>query len=506
MTHRPKGWWVLHLWADSDQGASMIVMKFGGTSVENQAAINRVADIVRGRLRERPVVVVSAMAGVTDALLTMSRAAASGSLPEALKLLRKIRQRHLAVLSALISGPHEAAVRQEVQALLDSTQDVLRGIGALGELTARSTDNILAVGELLSSRIVSAALAARGINSALVDSRHCMVTDASHTRAVPLFDQTSERLRCHIRPLLQANQVPVMGGFIGATTEGVPTTLGRGGSDFSAAIVGAALNARRIEIWTDVEGIMTTDPRLCPQAQRIEVIGFEEASELAYFGAKVLHPATLIPAVEENIPVHVLNSRQPQSQGTCIRAHAPRSRTVFRAIAAKAGMKVINVKSPRMLMAHGFLRALFEAFDRHCCAADLVSTSEVSVSVALDSSRDTAALVHDLKKLGEVEVEDGKAIICLVGKHIRGRTGIAASVFSTVAAADVNVHMISQGASEINISFVVEEQDVPRAVQRLHQHFFETAEVERADEARSAVARSPMPAFPGQASMRPEAG
>lgn len=478
----------------------MIVMKFGGTSVENDAAINRVAGIVRDRLDEQPVVVVSAMAGVTDSLLAMSGAAASGSLPEALKLLRKIRQRHLVVLSALVGGPGEAAVRQEVQALLDSTQDLLRGVAALGELTPRSTDNILAVGELLSSRIVTAALQARGIDAVLVDSRHCIVTDANHTRAVPLFDESSERLRHRVKPLLQASQVPVMGGFIGATAEGVPTTLGRGGSDFSAAIIGAALNARRIEIWTDVEGMMTTDPRLCPQAQRIDVIGFDEASELAFFGAKVLHPATLIPAVEKNIPVHVLNSRQRQSPGTSIRARAPRSRTVFRAIAAKGGMKVINIRSPRMLMAHGFLRAVFEAFDRHSCAADLVSTSEVSVSVALDSSRDVNALVNDLKKLGEVDVENGKAVICLVGKHIRGRAGIAASVFSTVAAANVNVHMISQGASEINISFVVEEKDVPRAVQRLHQHFFEATEAARSTDTRPAIARPPMAAFAAQAS------
>ncbi len=480
----------------------MIVMKFGGTSVENEAAINRVADIVLGRLDERPVVVVSAMAGVTDALLAMSSAVASGSLPEALKLLRKIRQRHLAVLSALANGPREAAVRGEINELLDSIQDVLRGVSALGELTARTTDNILATGELLSSRIVCAAFAARGINAALVDSRHCMVTDATHNRAVPLFERTSERLRSQIKPLLSANQVPVMGGFIGATAEGVPTTLGRGGSDFSAAIIGAALSAKRIEIWTDVQGMMTTDPRLCLQAQRIDVIGFDEASELAYFGAKVLHPATLIPAVEKNIPVHVLNSRQPDNKGTCIRARAPRNRTAFRAIAAKKGMKVINVRSPRMLMAHGFLRALFEAFDRHSCAADLVSTSEVSVSVALDASRDVSALISDLKKLGEVDVEDGKAIICLVGKHIRGQAGIAASVFSTVAAAKVNVHMISQGASEINISFVVEEADVPLVVKRLHQRFFEAPEVRRL---REPLATTRVLAFPVRAGARPEA-
>lgn len=451
----------------------MIVMKFGGTSVENETAIQRVANIVLSRVEERPVVVVSALAGVTDSLLAMSRAAASGSVDEPLQSLRKLRRRHLTVLNALVEGPAEAAVRGQVQTLLDGLQDMLRGVAALGELSPRTSDNILSTGELLSSRIVSAVLEARGIHSELVDSRRCILTDASHTKAVPLFDQTSERLRDRVKPLLQANRVPVVGGFIGATTQGVPTTLGRGGSDFSAAIVGAALNAQRIEIWTDVEGMMTTDPRLCPQAQRINVIGFDEASELAYFGAKVLHPATLIPAVEKNIPVYVLNSRQPANKGTCIRARAPRSRTTFRAIAAKTGIRVINVKSPRVLMAHGLLRRLFETFELHSCATDLVSTSEASISVALDSSCDATGLVQDLQKLGEVEIENSKAIVCLVGKGIHGRLGIAASVFNTVAAANVNVHMISQGASEINISFVVEEGDVPKAVQALHRHFFE---------------------------------
>jgi len=280
-------------------------------------------------------------------------------------------------------------------------------------------------------------------------------------------------LQARLPTLLLNKKVPVMGGFIAGTAEGVATTLGRGGSDFSAAIIAAALNAKRIEIWTDVEGMMTTDPRLCDRARRIDVIGFDEASEMAYFGAKVLHPATLIPAVSKNIPVYVLNSRQPESRGTCIRARAPRSRTTFRAIAAKAGMKVINVRSPRQLGANGFLRAVFETLERHGCAADLVSTSEVSVSIALSRSQAVTDLLGDLKQFGQVEVEDGKAIICLVGKHIRGQVGIAASVFDTLAAANINVHMISQGASEINIGFVIEERDVPEAVRQLHKRFFE---------------------------------
>ena len=481
----------------------MIVMKFGGTSVEDGAAIKRAADIVLGRLEQRPVVVVSALAGVTDSLLAMSKAAASGSLPQAMELLRQVRQRHLEVLSALVSSADEAAVRERIHSLVDSLRDILGGVATLAELSPRTTDTILSTGELLSGEIVNAAFQSRGIPSVLLDSRRCIVTDARHTRAVPQFEETTDRLQREVNPLLQANQVPVMGGFIAATAEGVATTLGRGGSDFSAAIIGAALKAKRIEIWTDVEGMMTTDPRLCPQAQRIDVIGFDEASELAYFGAKVLHPATLIPAVEKNIPVHVLNSRNPKSRGTCIRFRAPRSRTVFRAIAAKKGMQVINVRSPRMLMAHGFLRALFEVFERHACAADLVSTSEVSVSVALDSSRDVSALLRDLEKLGEVEVENSKAIICLVGKHIRGRVGVAAKVFQTVAEGEINVRMISQGASEINISFVVEESDVPEAVQRLHRCFFEDGCLSQAAEA---GARLQEPSLASHLGARPEVG
>jgi aspartate kinase len=224
--------------------------------------------------------------------------------------------------------------------------------------------------------------------------------------------------------------------------------------------------------------MMTTDPRLCPQARRIEVIRFDEAAEMAYFGAKVLHPATLIPAIQKNIPVHVLNSRRPESGGTCIRARAPRSRTTFRAIAAKSGMKVVSVRSPRKLGANGFLRAVFETLERYACTADLVSTSEVSVSVALSGSASPGALMAELKRLGEVEVEDGKAIICLIGKDIRGQVGVAASVFQTLAAAEINVHMISQGASEINIGFVVEERDVPEAVRQLHRRFFEQSKAE----------------------------
>lgn len=447
----------------------MIVMKFGGTSVEDAAAVARVAGIVKQRVKQKPVVVVSALGGFTDSLVAMAKAAAKGDLPAALKLWRAGRQRHLAVLSRI---QHTTVAQEQVLELLGALQDVLKGIAALGELSPRTQDNVLSFGEMLSSVMVAAAFNAEGLAAVHIDSRQCIVTDGNHTKAVPLFEPTNSRLRGALKEHLAKNRVPVLGGFIAATEDGTPSTLGRGGSDFSAAIVGAALGARRIEIWTDVEGMLTTDPRICKDAKRIELIGFEEASELAYFGAKVLHPATLIPAVESNIPVYVLNSRNPESKGTCIQAQAPHSTTTFRAIALKKGTKILNIKAPRLLIAHGFLRSLFEVFEKHSLSPDLVNTSEVSVSVAIDGSSDVKDLVNDLKELGTVEVENGKAIVCLVGDNIRGRVGICADVFGLVAKANINIHMVSQGASEINISFVIEESDAVRAVQALHAHFF----------------------------------
>jgi aspartate kinase len=267
-----------------------------------------------------------------------------------------------------------------------------------------------------------------------------------------------------------------MGGFIGATRDGISTTLGRGGSDFTAAIVGAGLNAERIEIWTDVDGMMTTDPNLCPQAHRIKIISFEEAAELAYFGAKVLHPATLLPAIEKNIPVLVLNSRNPKNEGTRITATAPKSKNIFKAIAAKKRITVVDVVATRMLMAHGFLKSIFEVFATHRCPVDMVSTSEVSVSVTVDSNESIAAIAADLGKLAKVTYQGRKAIVCLVGENIRSTPGIAAKVFSAIS--NVNIQMISQGASEINISFVVDEPDVPEVVSRLHSVFFSEVDPE----------------------------
>jgi aspartate kinase len=448
----------------------MIVMKFGGTSVEDAKAIDRAAAIVKGRQSQRPVVVVSAMAKITDQLLSMARAAGGGDRKTALKLARALRERHYETAGELLGTALFTQFHGELGADFDALDELIRGISAVGELTPRSTDQVASFGEVLSSKIVAAAFSARGMESSLVDSRECIVTDGNYMRAAPLFEETNERLRAVIQPLLDEGRVPVMGGFIGANKAGVTTTIGRGGSDFSAAIVGAGLNAERIEIWTDVDGMLTTDPRMCPDARRIKVISFDEAAELAYFGAKVLHPATVLPAIQKNIPVYVLNSRNPTCEGTKITARAPQSRNIFKAIAVKKRITIVDVAAPRRLLLHGFLKSIFEAFDRHGIAVDVVSTSEVSVSVTVETNEAIPALSADLAKLADVKYEGRKAIICLVGENLRDTPGIAARVFGELE--DVKIRMISQGASEINLTFVIEEDDVPNVVTRLHRAFF----------------------------------
>jgi aspartate kinase len=448
----------------------VIVMKFGGTSVQDAQAIDRISRIVRDRQAEKPVVVVSALAKITDQLLAMAAAAEAGDRTRALDLCRAARERHYTTASDLLGEKAFAPLAPVLEADFNGLEDLLRGVVAVGELTARTTDTISGFGERVSSKIAAAAFTQRGIDAAHVDSRQCVVTDANFGKAVPQFEETNARLIEIVKPLLDRGRVPVMGGFLGSTREGIATTLGRGGSDFSAAIVGAGLGATRIEIWTDVDGMMTTDPNMCPDARRIKTISFEEAAELAYFGAKVLHPATLLPAIQKNIPVLILNSSNPGCEGTRITATAPKSKSVFKAIAAKKRITIVDVVATRMLMAHGFLKSIFEVFADHRCPVDMVSTSEVSVSVTVDSNESIAAIAADLGKLADVKYEGRKAIVCLVGENIRNTPGIAAKVFSAIA--DVNIQMISQGASEINISFVIDEPDVPKVVSRLHQVFF----------------------------------
>ena len=454
----------------------LVVMKFGGTSVEDAKAMLRTAEIVRGR-RARglsPIVVVSAMAKVTDQLLAAADAAGRGDKIGALALASRLRNRHLDTAGDLLCGERLIEAQKEIKHRFDSLDDLLRGIAAVGELTPRTGDRVVSYGERLSSQMVAAAFAQHELNGAHVDARHCIITDDHYGKAVPQETAIEAKLAEIVLPLVQAGQTPVMGGFIGSTADGTTTTLGRGGSDFTAALVGGGLHAGAIEIWTDVNGIMTTDPRICADALRVKTISFEEAAELAYFGAKVLHPATILPAVQKSIPVWVLNSRNPENEGTKITAIAPPCASPFKSIAAKKKLTIIDVVASRMLMSHGYLKKVFDIFDKYHCVIDMVSTSEVSISVTVDSNERLPDICSELSKIADVKMEGHKALICMVGEDIRGRSGISGRVFSAIR--HVNVRMISQGASEINMSFMVEESDVEEAIRSLHNEFFSDAD------------------------------
>ena len=452
---------------------SLVVMKFGGTSVENPAAIGRTAAIVAGRVAQgkSPVVVVSAMAKVTDQLLRAAGAAAAGDRTGALAISSRLRARHRDTAAALVTDCANAATLQNlIDQKFDSLDEILRGLAAILELTPRISDLIASYGERVSSRIVAAAFRERGIDAAHVDAREVIITDSQFQKAIPQSVITEKRAREKLCPLIVNGQVPVMGGFIASNEAGITTTIGRGGSDFTGALIGGAISAEAIEIWTDVDGIMTTDPRVCPDALRVKVISFEEAAELAYFGAKVLHPATILPAVKKNIPVLVLNSRNAACEGTRIASLAPHCSSPFKSIAVKKRLSIIDVVASRMLMTHGYLSEIFAIFDKHKCAVDMVSTSEVSVSLTVDSNEKLPAIAADLSKLADVKYEGRKALVCMVGEDIRGQSGIAAQVFSAIR--HINVRMISQGASEINMSFMIDEDDADDAVRSLHAAFF----------------------------------
>lgn len=436
-----------------------LVMKFGGTSVADAAAFENVARIVAAHRDASPVVVVSAMSGVTDNLLAATTIAS----------LQETFRRHEAAARELLPNTKAEEFIEYVNNAAHRIAQLLEALGV--ESTRKATqDSIVAFGETLSSALLAEVLNARGVAARQVDARRCIITNEEYTCAAPLISETFSHSQQELRPFLETSVVPVLGGFIGATLSGATTTLGRGGSDYTAAIIGAALSASEIQIWTDVTGVLTADPRVVPEAQTIERLSYSEAAELAYFGAKVLHPKTIQPAIESSIPVRICNSRAPEERGTLVGPETETSPRTVKAIAHKSGVTTVQISSARMLGAYGFLRALFEVFDRHRTVVDVVTTSEVSVSLSLDDAERLPDIVEELELLGTVRVEKGRAIVCVVGEGLRGTPGIAGKVFSTIS--DINVSLISQGASSINFTFAVEEERVKETVRRLHQAFF----------------------------------
>lgn len=447
-----------------------IVMKFGGTSVADAEAIARVLEIVAASIGlhgAAPVVVVSAMSGVTDRLLALTSAAEQRETEAVTAGLAQLLSRHRSAVHQLAGD--QSAVWPDVARQFDELQALLTATAILRAASPAARDAIASAGELVNSRIVAAALDRAGIPSTWIDARRAIITDARHTSAAPLVAETGEAVAREIATSLEAGRVPVMGGFVGATIGGVTTTLGRGGSDYSAAIVGAALQADEIQIWTDVDGMLTADPRVVDSAQTVSRLSFGEASELAYFGAKVLHPATILPAVASDIPVRILNTRRPASPGTLITAHRSEADRPLAGLACKHNVTMVEITSTRMLMAHGFLSKVFEVFERFATSVDVVTTSEVSVSVTLDDDRHVEEIAEALREFAGVYVERGLAILSAVGDTLRDDPSLAARIIGALDG--VAIRMVSQAASRRNVTIVLLEEELRGAMVRLHDEF-----------------------------------
>jgi aspartate kinase len=447
-----------------------VVMKFGGTSLEDAAAIRRAGALVKSRLREQPVVVVSALAKVTDQLLAAATRAAQGALWRATETLQELRHRHQRVARELVDGESCNQLCHGWQAEFDLIYELVTRVWADGMLGPEIQDRLLGMGETLSSKIMQAWLQQTGVEARWVDAKDCIITDAAYTRATPIWGETNQRSEARLLPLLENGCVPVLGGFVGATPDGVPTTLGRGGSDFTAAIIARALHAQRIEIWTDVDGVMTTDPALCADARSVARMSFEEAADLAHFGAKVLHPSTLVPAMANQIPVRVLNSRHPEREGTEILSPA-RVAGEVKAITSKA-VAVVNFES-----ACGFPlpspAKVFRAFARHQQGFDMISASRQSLALMVDRTSALSAIAEELKKLVSVRWENHQALVSLVGEQIRRRPEIGSRALHAMAGLDAR--MLCLGVSERNISFLMRGCQAAEAVERLHSCFFSSS-------------------------------
>ena len=444
----------------------MIVLKFGGTSVQDARAMDQALDIALPLLGKAPLLVSSAMAGVTNTLVELVEAVRCQEAARATELVAQLEARHREVLADAAQGQAHEDGRVRLDSLFTDLKALVKGSILLNECSPRVHDALLAMGELWSTAILWSRCRQRGIDAELLDARKLVVTDDTFGEAALLAGPTRQRIRDAVKP--RAGRLLITQGFIGATDKGVTTTLGRGGSDYSGSIFGAALDAEEVQIWTDVDGIMTTDPRKVAAARSIPAITYAEAAELAFFGAKVVHPATIQPAVEKGIPVLVKNTKNPSHPGTVIANEAPGKG--LRAIAGRKGATLVTVSSSRMLNAYGFLRRIFEIFDRHKISVDLVATSEVTVSMTVEDKRDLKTLIVDLEALGSVKVETGMAIFCLVGQELWRDNRLIARVFEAIP--DLPVRLISLGSSDINLSVVVKAKDLDPAVAAVHKAFF----------------------------------
>jgi aspartate kinase len=452
----------------------MIVIKFGGTSVGDADRVAQAIDIVAERKDLKPVVVVSALAGVTNDLVAASEAACAQKSDVVHEIIHRVRSRHEDVALQLVQQKSDFldSFLRQLGKQIEEIDTILRGIALLGEITPRARDKVMSIGEKLSSVLFAYSMMMRALPGEFVNAEDVISTDDAFGGASPDMPRTTEAAAKVLAPMLERNRIPVMGGFIGRTHGGATTTLGRNGSDYSAAIVAAAIGADEVQIWTDVDGLLTCDPRLVQGARVIDLLSFEEAGELAQFGAK-LHPKTLEPAAAANIPVRVLNTHNPSSRGTLITRAGADSTAGPRSIARKKHVTMVHVSSNRMLGAHGFLATFFGVFSQLGISVDLIATSEVSVTVTVDEKHDIEELTRRLSELANVELYDGMSIIAIVGQNVMSDARVGARILDALGG--MPVKMMSLGRSGLNLSIVVDDANADIAVRAVHHALFESA-------------------------------
>lgn len=444
----------------------MIVLKFGGTSVRSLEMIDCALSIARDRLDSSPVLVSSAMGKTTDKLVTLTEVAARGNGEELDRSLAELENEHMAVIAGIEDQSISAALSIRVRELFQEARSLLSGVALIQECSPRTQDAVLSFGERIATAIIDARARDLGIDSQLLDSRELIETDEQYTAANVDFARTRHRLREGVHP--RPGKLIILQGFIARSHEGVTSTLGRGGSDYTASIVAAAIGAERVEIWTDVNGIMTMDPRLVPEARTVDHMSYEEAAELAFFGARVVHPSTIQPAIDAEIPVNVRNTGDPGHPGTLISKEG--GATGARALASKSQTTVVTIHSSRMLNAYGFLSRIFSVFERHRVSVDVVTTSEVSVSVTIDDPPDLTPVIEELSRFARVEQEDNQALICLVGRQLWKNSRTIATVFESLQ--EVPIRLISLGSSDVNLTLIVPGEALRDGIMALHNAFF----------------------------------
>jgi len=454
----------------------MIVMKFGGTSIDDAPSIERVVEIVRPRLHLRPVVVNSAMGKTTRKLLAIAQLSAAGMDGEAAARLNEIRRYHFELSETLISNFDKSDTRIKLEQYFEDLQKLLGGLSILRELTLRSQDKILSYGELMATAIIASVFRKRGINARLCDARDFIITNERFSQAEPIKELSYKRIYEHIHPIVESNSIPVIQGFIGSTRDGATTTLGFEGSDFSASLIGSALNASSIQIWKDVSGIMTADPSIFAGARTVKTISFAEAEELTFFGAKILHPSTIEPARQKNIPVHIYNSKQPDAVGTIITAHPNHGTNLIKSITYKKPVCIMYVKPDNSVSPYVFLKSVFDILDRERIIPYVITTAEANVALAISDTGNREHLAEDLEHFGKVSIIREKATISLVGENLRTSNDFATTVFKNLDG--LNIDMISFGASPINFTLVVDEIDVSSIIAKLHEIFFQDPDPE----------------------------